>query len=149
MLTFGNPGSTVLHTATVKGTTVNETNEQQILVEAREIAHGMPYMKVGVPLNRSKKYRSELPVFSVNEQGTGLSNSETEKAMYEHVMHAGVVASHALLAGLRAMSISNAVLRENNREPRRYTISVRQDTTVKTQGHVETEVVVKIARAED
>ena len=74
---------------------------------------------------------------------------ETEKAMYEHIMHAGLIASRLLQSRLRAMSISNAVLRENNRTLRRYTISVRQDTTVKKHGHVETEIVVKITRTED
>lgn len=153
LLTFGNSGSRVALTVTpVRDPTVNQvvdTTEQHIAIEAHEIAHDMPYMKVGVPLNRRYVHTSELPIFSVNEKGTGLANDETEKAMYEHVMHAGLIASRLLQSGLRAMSISNAVLRENNRTLRRYTISVRQDTTVKKHGHVETEIVVKITRTED
>ena len=126
-----------------------DSNDEWVTAEAHHIAHDMPYMKIGVPLNRRYVHTSELPIFSVNEKGTGLANDETEKAMYEHVMHAGLIASRLLQSGLRAMSISNAVLRENNRTLRRYTISVRQDTTVKKHGHVETEIVVKITRTED
>ena len=128
---------------------VVDTTEQHIAIEAHEIAHDMPYMKIGVPLNRRYVHTSELPIFSVNEKGTGLANDETEKAMYEHVMHAGLIASRLLQSGLRAMSIANAVLREGGLKLRRYTISVRQETTVKKHGHVETEIVVKITRTED
>ena len=128
--------------------THHDTNEQHIAIEAHEIAHDMPYMKIGVPLNRRYVHTSELPIFSVNEQGTGLANDETEKAMYEHVMHASLIASRLLQSGLRAMSIANAVLRENNLTLRRYTISVRQETVVKKHGHVETEIVVKITRTD-
>ena len=127
---------------------VVDTTELRIAIEAHEIAHDMPYMKIGVPLNRRYVHTSELPIFSVNEKGTGLANDETEKAMYEHVMHAGLAASRALQAGLRAMSIANAALRENGLLLRRYTISVRQELTVKLHGHVETEIVVKITRCD-
>lgn len=126
----------------------HDPNEQNIVVEAHEIAHDMPYLKIGEPLNRATVHRSELPIFSVNEQGTGLANSETEKAMYEHVMHASLIASRSLQSGIRAMSIANAVLRENSLSPRRYTISVRQETVVKKHGHVETEIAVKIVRVD-
>ena len=151
MLTFRNSGSTVLDNATVKTVTMSETpdsTDQWITAEAHHIAHEMPYMKIGVPMNRRYVHTSELPVFSVNEKGTGLSNDETEKTMYEHVMQAGLVASRALQSGLRAMSIANAVLRENGLLLRRYTISVRQELTVKLHGHVETEIVVKITRVD-
>ena len=126
-----------------------DSNDEWVTAEAHHIAHDMPYMKIDVPRDRRYVHTSHLPIFSVNESGTGLSNDETEKAMYEHVMHAGLTASRALQAGLRAMSIANAVLREGGLKLRRYTISVRQDTTVKKHGHVETEIVVKITRTED
>lgn len=151
MLTFGNSGSTVLAIDTVRHRTVSQTydsNDEWVTAGAHHIAHDMPYMKFGVPMNRRYVHTSELPVFSVNEKGTGLSNDETEKTMYEHVMHAGLVASRALQSGLRAMSIANAALRENGLLLRRYTISVRQELTVKLGGHVETEIVVKITRVD-
>lgn len=128
---------------------IPDSTDQWITAEAHRIAHDMPYMKIDVPRNRRYVHTSHLPIFSVNESGTGLSNDETEKAMYEHVMHAGLIASRALQAGLRAMSIANAVLREGGLKLRRYTISVRQETTVKKHGHVETEIIVKITRTAD
>ena len=84
MLTFRNSGSTVPAVPTVSSTDMSEipdSTDQWITAEAHHIAHDMPYMKIDVPRNQRYVHTSHLPIFSVNENGTGLSNDETEKAI--------------------------------------------------------------------
>lgn len=104
--------------------------------------------KVGVRIEERETYRTDFPVFSVNEAGGGIANGHTEAAMYENITKAALLGSRMTQAALRAVSNVNAHMREHNKMLRRFTVALHQDTYTRPGGHVETIVRVRIERVE-
>ena len=102
--------------------------------------------KLNVKNEERETYRSELPVFSVNESGGGLANEHTEAAMYEHITKAALLGSRMMQAAMKAVSNVNAHMREHNKPTRCFTVSLRQDMFVRPIGQVETIVRVRTER---
>lgn len=104
--------------------------------------------KINVKNEERETYRSELPVFSVNESGGGIANEHTEAAMYEHITKAALLGSRMMQAAMKAVSKVNAHMREHNKMLRRFTVTLHQDTYSRPGGHVETILRVRTERVE-
>lgn len=104
--------------------------------------------KLNVRNEERETYRSELPVFGVNADGVGLANEHTERALYEHITKAALLASRMVEAAMEAVGQVNAHMREHNKPTRRFTVSLHQDMFVRPSGQVETIVRVRSERVE-
>lgn len=104
--------------------------------------------KLHVKNEERETYRSELPVFGVNADGVGLANEHTERALYEHITKAALLASRMVEAAMEAVGLANAHMREHNKPTRRFTVSLHQDMFVRPNGQVETVVRVRSERVE-
>ena len=106
----------------------------------------IPYLAVGAAHTHSDVVADELPVFSVNAEGIGQANPDTEIAISEHIEHAARRAAAIYRAALQGLAKTNARLRESSMEPRGCTIELQQHTSIDKGGHVQTFIKVKVTR---
>lgn len=123
-----------------------QSSEALVLSMACSISLRLPHLMVGAHHSLSKSQVTELPIFSVTSRGDGLANEETEKAMYAHIMQAGLTATSMYRAALKSVIDTNTALRSMDKLPRRYTVELQQHTCINKKGQAVTDMTAKITR---